>query len=189
MTHGSLRIGLIADVHSHAPAAADLPAQVLEAFAGCDRIVALGDMGEASVLDRLQTCAPVIGTRGGDDVDDGRLVPGTRCLELGGLAVGAVFALEKTAPGIAIEPELRLPDGDVGSLLERIFGRRVAVVAYGATHQGAVSEHGGVLFVNPGSPTHSPRPSVAILSIERGTARAECIPIGSGARAERNPGR
>jgi putative phosphoesterase len=178
MTNATVRIGLIADVHSHAPAAADLPPQVLAAFRGCDRILALGDMGDAAVLDRLESCAPVVGTRGGDDVDDGRLAPGTRCLELGGVAVGVVFALEKTAPGIAIEPELRLPDGDVGALVERIFGRRVAVVAYGATHQGSVSEHGGVLFVNPGSPTLSPRPSIAILVIQDRCARAECIPIG-----------
>ena len=94
------RIGLIADLHSHAPGAGDLPEPVLQAFRGVELIIPVGDIGEAAALDRLETVAPVQGTRGGDDPEsDERLEP-SRVLEIGGLAIGVVFALNRPGSGI-----------------------------------------------------------------------------------------
>ena len=172
------KIGLIADAHSHGPGAADLPAEVLEAFEGCDLVLPLGDMGEAAVLDRLGTCGPVQGVLGGDDAHgDPRLARGTRCFRLGGVVVGAVFSLEKAASGVAVQPALQLPQTGAAKLLEGVFGERVDVVAYGGTHRSAVDEQQGILFVNPGSPTLSDAPSVAILEIGDGRPRARILPI------------
>jgi predicted phosphodiesterase len=121
------RIGLIADAHCHAPDAQDLPGAVLDAFRGVELILALGDMGEASVLDRLEAVAAVQGTRGLDD-----------------------------------------PERDP---------RLEEVVAYGGTHRAEVSEHGGCLFVNPGSPTLAEQRTIAVLEIRAGRASAEILPV------------
>ncbi len=171
------RIGLIADLHSHAPGASDLPDAVMEAFKGVDLIVPVGDIGEAGALDKLATLATVEGTRGQDDPrNDDRLEP-RRVLEIGGLAVGVIFQLCTPERGISIENGLELPDAPVDDLLKGIFGRPVDAVVYGATHAHAVSEHGGVLFVNPGSPTYADSKSVVVLEIRDGKASAEVVEI------------
>ena len=104
------RIGLIADIHSHAAGASDLPSAVLEAFRGCELILALGDVGESPVLDRLETCAPVQATRGADDPPhDARMVEGTRCIAFGTSTIGAVFNLASGERGIVTDPSLQLP--------------------------------------------------------------------------------
>ncbi len=172
------RIGLIADLHSHAPGASDLPDAVMEAFKGVDLIVPVGDIGEAAALDKLATLATVEGTRGQDDPrKDDRLEP-RRVLEMGGLAIGVIFQLNTPENGISIENGLALPDTPVDDLLKGIFGRPVDVVVYAATHAHAVSEHAGVLFVNPGSPTYSDSgKSVVVLEIRDGKASAEVVEI------------
>lgn len=171
------RIGLIADAHSHAPGAGDLPDAVVEAFRGVDVIVPLGDMGEAAALDKLESAAPVQGTRGQDDPKEDARLEETRVIEIGGLAVGCVFSLDRPGTGISTKDGLSLPDPPLDEILTGIFGRSVDVVAYGATHAHAVSEHGGVLFVNPGSPTYADSKSVAILEIEDGNPRAEIVKL------------
>lgn len=172
------RIGLIADIHSHAPGAADLPAAVLDAFRGCELILVLGDAGESAVFDRLATCAPVQATRGADDpTSDARMVEGTRCVSVGASTVGAVFNLASDERGIATQPKLELPAGPVAPLMQGLFGRKVDVVAYAGTHRAAVEERDGVLFVNPGSPTFSETPSVVVLEIDGGRRSAHIVCI------------
>ncbi len=172
------RLGLIADVHSHAPGASDLPDAVLEAFRGVDLIVPVGDIGEVAALDKLETVAPVQGTVGQDDPREDRRLEPTRVLEVGGVRIGVVFALNTPDSGISLEKGLELPDKPVDEVVKGVFGRAVDVVVYGATHASAVSEHGGVLFVNPGSPTYSDAgTSVAVLEIRDGKASAEVLSI------------
>src|SRR5687767_4676259 len=89
---GTVRIGLIADTHVHS-GRTPFPERALAAFAGVDLIVHLGDMGDASVLDRLAEVAPVLATRGADDpAADARIEP-ARLLVAHGAAAVAAFEL------------------------------------------------------------------------------------------------
>src|SRR5437867_11500599 len=54
------RIGFLADTHSRKADGSDLPKQALDAFAGVDLIVHLGDIGQKGILGRLASIAPVL---------------------------------------------------------------------------------------------------------------------------------
>ena len=54
------RIGFLADTHSRKADGSDLPQQALDAFAGVDLIVHLGDIGQKGILERLGEVAPVL---------------------------------------------------------------------------------------------------------------------------------
>jgi len=176
------KIGLLADTHCHGPGASDLPSAVLDVFRGVDLVVHLGDMGAAATLDRLATVADVVATRGRDDPpEDPRIAPAVRVIEVGGLVVGATFDLATTGLASATGDRLDFDEGFSPELLERVFGRRVDVVAFGATHREMVAFHQCVLLVNPGSPTLPARPrsgvigTAALLELERGVAQAEIV--------------
>ena len=64
-----MRIGLISDTHIP-DAAKALPPQVKEAFRDVDLIMHAGDLYEVSVLDELESIAPVLAALGDDDGDD-----------------------------------------------------------------------------------------------------------------------
>lgn len=179
------RIGLLADSHCHGPDASDLPVAVLDCFRGVDLILHLGDMGGRAVLDRLQTVAPVLATRGMDDPpDDPRIAPATRVIEGGGLVMGAVFDLGRA--GIATMDGGRPTFGEASldEVLRAAFGRPVNVVAFGGTHKELVAHREGVLFVNPGSPTlpaHADgRRTVAVLELRERVATVEMMRLEPG---------
>src|SRR3954468_6609214 len=74
-------VGLISDTHGL------LRPEVLDAFAGVDAILHAGDVGGATVLDRLGTIAPVDAVFGNvDDVHDPALT-GTRLATFGGVTI------------------------------------------------------------------------------------------------------
>src|SRR5262245_28535504 len=60
------RVGFLADTHSNKADGSDLPDPVLEAFAGVDLVVHLGDIGRKGILDRLLEVAPVLVPVGGN---------------------------------------------------------------------------------------------------------------------------
>jgi len=178
-------IGLLADTHCHAAGASDLPQAVLDAFRGVDLVVHLGDMGDAAVLDRLATVADVVATRGRDDPpEDPRIAASVRMIEAGGLVVGALFDLATAGLASTGGDRLDFGDGFSPELLQRVFGRRVDVVAFGATHRDVVASHRGVLLVNPGSPTLPARPragatgTAAVLELGGGVALVEIVTVG-----------
>jgi uncharacterized protein len=178
------RIGLLADTHCHRPEASDLPGSVLEAFRGIDLVIHLGDMGEAAVLDRLEGVAGVVATRGRDDPSgDPRIVSGARVIEAGDLVVGALFDLPSTGIAVLEEDRLAFAGGPLEDLMSRVFGRRVDVVAFGATHRDMVAQYRGVLFVNPGSATLPARPgpggtgTAALLDLRAGIATVEILHV------------
>jgi len=147
-------------------------------------VVHLGDMGAAATLDRLATVADVVATRGRDDPpEDPRITPSARVIEAGGLVIGATFDLATAGLASATGDQVDFDEGFSPEALERVFGRRVDVVAFGATHREMVAFHRGVLLVNPGSPTLPARPrsgavgTVALLELERGVAQAEIVMI------------
>lgn len=170
-------LGVIADLHHHPGGGPSLPERVLEIFRGVGAIVALGDMGEAEALDRLEGVAPVLGTLGGDDPkDDPRLLPGCRVLEAGGLVLGATFDLAQAA-GIDTGEGLAAPDAALAERVRQTFGERADVVLYAATHRAHVERRDGVLFVNPGSPTLAEQRSVALVELRPSGARAEIVTL------------
>jgi hypothetical protein len=149
---GAVTIGLVADTHCHA-GQISLPDAALEALGGCALILHLGDMGEASVLDRLASVAPVLATRGGDDpAEDPRIADDGRLLGAGDLALAAAFELGQLLPGAKSEGPA-LPPDRIDALLRTRARRDVHAILFAATHSPALFTRDGILFVNPGSAT------------------------------------
>ena len=120
------RIGLVSDTHG-------LLRPEAEAWlAGSDHIVHGGDIGDAAILERLRAIAPVTAVRGNNDHGAwADALPETEWLELSGVLLLALHDLA----ALDVDP--------------RAAG--VRVVVSGHSHQPAVEERDGVLFVNPGS--------------------------------------
>jgi putative phosphoesterase len=149
----SLRIGLISDTHIP-EARKSLWPQVYDAFRDVDLILHAGDIHELFVLDALEEVAPVYAARGnGEDGGGGRPVqpedPRVKyawLLEFEGLWVGLTHYIPV--------PE-RPPTFTLDRWVERFFPERTPdVIVSGDTHREIIAEVGGVLCVNPGSPTY-----------------------------------
>jgi putative phosphoesterase len=182
------RIGFVADTHCRQADGSDLPVEVLEAFAGVDLIVHLGDMGEKGVLDRLATVAPVLATRNtrADPTEEGgRVAMATRVLEAGGLKIGAMFELGIEGVEFDMASGKTAFNGVSAAAVSQVkFGRNVDIVAHGGTHKESSEEHDGVLFFNPGSPTlHATRRkegklgTVAILDLTGAKPRVSLVEL------------
>lgn len=155
MARGSVRrVGLLADTHSNKSDGSDLPDAVLKAFKGVDLIVHLGDVGRKGILDRLATVAPVWVPVGGNKgyVPAGG-ADGAVFVVDGTSTMGLSFNLAQPDKKIAVDDSAISFDGDMAALLKRRFKAEVDVVAFGGTHRPFNDSYGGVLFVNPGSPT------------------------------------
>ncbi|MDB5481247.1 MAG: phosphodiesterase, family protein [Caulobacteraceae bacterium] len=170
-------IVVLADCHIHPAAGIDWPEPALEAFAGADLFITLGDMGERQGLDALARIAPVIGVSGMDDEPDPRAADKVRLFDVGGVGIGCVF--DPVEAGAAMAKDPLQPVG--GGSLHRVFGGPAAVALWASTHKPAIEEADGVLWINPGSatlPSEGEPKSFARLQIENGTARAEIVRIG-----------
>ena len=187
-----MKIGLISDTHS-AGAGRDLPTPALDALSGVDLVLHCGDLECLGVLDYLETVAPVLAVRGYEDpLEEGdRLANATRVVRVGGVSIGMIHDIQWPGPRIATTPDgtgLALPDEqEARELLRRKFGQPVDVVAFGDTHEELVCWWGGVLLINPGSPTYPGRRhrrgalgTIAILEIEDGAVRPRLIDLESG---------
>lgn len=153
-------IGLISDTH------AQLHPKVRRAFRGVDQIWHAGDIGSAAVLDELATLAPVTAIHGNADPSElqGRL-PEHRVIRCG--AVRALLVHH------AQDRDGWLPEVD--ALIART---RPAVVVFGHSHVQYLTEHDGVLFINPGGGGRRRfrlRRSVARLTITAGRPRARLV--------------
>jgi putative phosphoesterase len=133
VTDGSSRaapflIGIVSDTHG------ELSDAAYEALRGADVIVHAGDIGAGLVLDLLETIAPVVLVRGNNRyaAEEGR--PVLADVILGGVRVVVVHRRED---------------------LPRVFapGAPVRLIVTGHTHVGRVEARGGVLRVDPGSPS------------------------------------
>lgn len=149
----SLRIGVIADTHGL------LRPETLEALRGCERILHLGDIGPASLLDQLGELAPLEVVRGNNDTDDwADALSETLLLELGGLRLYLIHDLKQ----LAIDPA----------------AEGIDVVLAGHSHKPLNEVREGVLYLNPGSagPRRFKLPiSVAVLHLENRRAHAELL--------------
>ncbi len=153
-----MRIGLISDTHGL------LRPAVPTALRGVQVILHAGDVGGAPILRELRRIAPVRAVRGNvDAADDPDLEP----------------EIELTADGTTIHVshghELGSPTP--ATLLSRYSAD---VLVYGHTHRALIQRTGSRLVVNPGAagPTRFDiKPSVAILSIEKGDVRVEIVSL------------
>ena len=172
-------IGLLSDTHLAFPSQ-PLPQQVLTAFKGVDLILHMGDVWIPSVLDTLESVAPVMAARGDDDMDedfgeDSRIKK-TQILSFEGITLWATH----------IKPRygLIVPQAQSNSYTS-IFSRPSAnndppdppdVVVFGHSHFAEIEKYKGVLLVNPGSPmmpSYIPKlGSVGFLTIKDGKAEA-----------------
>src|SRR5271169_6398715 len=140
-----VRVGLIADTHDEVVPWDQVRERVAHALSGVSLILHCGDLTTTGILDHLESIAPVVAVRSQVDPPAAppRLLDGPQVLEAGGVSIGLVNTL----------PEGR----DVA------FEREVAVIVHGGTHEASVEVLGGVLYVNPGSPTLAGEVSVGVL--------------------------
>jgi putative phosphoesterase len=120
------RIGLISDTHGL------LRPEALAFLAGCDRIVHAGDICDRSVLDRLETIAPLIVVRGNNDVGAwADALPVARTIDVDDVKIHVIHDIAD----LALHPA---PNG-------------VGLIVHGHSHKPAIVERNGVVHVNPGS--------------------------------------
>jgi putative phosphoesterase len=156
------RIGVIADTHGL------LRPEVFEVFREVDHILHAGDVGPASILEELETIAPVTAVYGNTDGWEvrGRL-PAIATVELDGFTIVVTHGDQLGSP----TPELlqtAFPDAEI--------------IVYGHTHRPLLTLVDVVVTVmNPGGA--GPRrfdlpPSVGILELEPGIPpRGRLVPL------------
>jgi len=174
---GKLLIGLISDTHIAFPNE-KLPPQIKDAFPGVDLILHAGDIWIPSVLDELESIAPVMAAWGDDDMP----------ADLGGdsrMLKGYSLILEGVTLWIThVKPRFALLDPDKELYNAQPVGPKEppGVVVYGHTHFAKIEHYDGTLLVNPGSatvPNYVPKlGTVALLTIESGEAEARLVPLG-----------
>jgi putative phosphoesterase len=140
-----MKIGLISDTHI-SRRDEKLPSPLREIFQGVDLILHGGDIYVASVLDELETIAPVMAVRGNGD---GSMPPDPRVknnlvLNFSGFRIGVTHGLDYP------EPSFR----SLEDAMQYEFGGRVDIFIFGDSHVEIVDIYKGVLHINPGSPTY-----------------------------------
>ena len=123
---GMLQIGLVSDTHRL------LRPQACAALAGVDAILHAGDVGSADVIESLASIAPTFAIRGNiDSAPWAGTLPDTASVKLGAADVYMLHDLKT----LTFDP--------------RAAG--YAMVMSGHSHMPRITEHDGVLYVNPGS--------------------------------------
>lgn len=157
------RIGVISDTHGSAPeirACAILGAEA-------DEWYHLGDHASDAEILRRYTDKPIHSVRGNCDL--GVNVPPTRIMQVEGCRIMLMHG-----HSYGVEPEY--------TFRARLHAEEQGcnVLLYGHTHISEISMYGGILIVNPGSPSQ-PRggraPSFAILKVDGGRADARLVSL------------
>jgi putative phosphoesterase len=160
-----VRVLVTSDTHVGVARRVALPPVLLEHAATADAILHGGDLVDPEILLELGAYAPVSAVRGNCDP----LVPGLperRIIELDGIAIGMVHD-----PGPEPGRRARL----------RSWFPHCRVVVFGHTHMPVCEDEGGLLLLNPGSPTErrrAPFRSLALLELdEDGSVVGELVPL------------
>src|SRR3974390_419030 len=121
-----MKLGVISDTHGL------LRPEVIPALAGVERILHLGDVGDATILMKLKELAPVTAIRGNVD----RRGPCSKLPETDVLLLEGhyVYMLH-----------------DVHTLHLDPAAAKFSAVLYGHSHQPGIRRQKGVLYFNPGS--------------------------------------
>lgn len=183
-----MKIGVISDTHIPS-AGPEPPVEVVSAFAGVDLILHAGHVNVASCIEWLERIAPVRSTESWVEGSGESWTRNSRVevMELEGHTLG--MAHELILPSL---PDDVLPgsidryfpaDESLPDALTEIFGKPVDIVVFGYTHQAMVETHGGVLLVNPGSPSLVGQQvklgTVAILELDGGRVGARIVELGT----------
>ena len=158
MTSARHVIGLVSDTHGM------VRASIFEALAGVERILHAGDVGPDDVLTELETIAPVNAVFGNTDAPGNPRHTAALVLTIGGVTIHVSHGHELGSPTPAT--------------LLAAYPQQVLV--YGHTHRQLIMEVDGRLIVNPGAAgarRFHLRPTVARLTIERGVAHVELVPL------------
>jgi uncharacterized protein len=173
-----MKIGLISDTHIP-EAMPELPGRVRTVFAGMDLILHAGDLHCLEVLNWLEELAPVLACRGnGDDGSGGRaVVPEDPRLREAVVTKGAGFRIGLVHD--VLDPN-EFPNWPIERTMETYFRGRTDIIVCGHTHVETIARYGGVLVVNPGSPTfphnYSAQPgTVAVLTLEENRGGAVTV--------------
>lgn len=160
-------IGLISDTHIP-DRRIKLPQKVLETFEGVDLIIHAGDITSQSVIDELETIAPVVAVEGNMDRVHGEIdLPPSKIIEAEGHKIGVIHG------------EV-YPRGDTQQLYYHALQLEVDILVSGHSHIAQLEKIKNVILVNPGSPTN-PRlsdPSVALMEINGNDISIEFIQTG-----------
>jgi putative phosphoesterase len=124
-----MKIGVISDTHNF------LDPKIHELFAGVNRILHAGDIGNATIISELEEIAPVTAVYGNTDMN----LPfkETEIIELAARKFLIHHIVNPHAPGERVK--------------ERIARERPDAVIFGHTHRTFCETIGGVLYFNPGS--------------------------------------
>ena len=158
------RIGVISD--THIPHFKQLPEAVWTQFAGVELILHAGDLSRLSVIDELETIAPVVAVQGNIEHEEVVLkLPIKREVVVGQCRIGVVHILGESAR--------------YAKTARREFPT-ARVVVFGHSHTPYNQEHDGQLLFNPGSATdrrRQPTCSIGMLYIDDETksVRGEII--------------
>jgi putative phosphoesterase len=182
-SQGTVTLGLIADTHIPDRMRKLHPA-VLPIFekAKVNRILHAGDISVPRVLRELETVAPVLAVRGNRDWFGFKDLPMQRILQVGDKRIGLTHG--HGSGGLYLRDKLRfLLHGPqkFEFFMQRAMGliQGVDVLVFGHNHEPMVKEVDGILVVNPGSACRQAfdikPPSVALLTINGGNAKAEII--------------
>lgn len=151
----AVNVGVISDTHGL------LRPEALDALHGSDAIVHAGDVGDATIIERLSQIAPVTVVRGNIDREAwADAWPETDVLEVGGVLLYVLHDLTK----LDLDP----------------VAAGIAVVISGHSHKLVSEERRGVLYLNPGSagPRRFSLPiSLARLVIDDGNVSANLIEL------------
>ena len=161
-------IGLISDTHIP-DRRMKLPQKVMETFENVDLILHAGDVTSKSVIEELETIAPVIAVEGNMDRVAGDVdLPVSKVIEVEGHKIGIIHG------------EV-YPRGDTQHLYYSALELGVDILVSGHSHIAQLEKIKEVILVNPGSPTN-PRlsdPSVALMEINGDKIEVEFVKTGS----------
>ena len=163
-----VRVLVLSDTHVPGRAR-DLPAAVWAAADAADVILHAGDLTDLWLLHALRRFAPTHAVAGNvDPPETAAVLPQRALVELGGLRVGIThghLGRGRTTPDRA---------------LSQFAGEAVDVIVFGHSHQPLIQRRGGVLLLNPGSPTdrrRAPEPTFAWLTVAAGVPSVRLVPV------------
>jgi uncharacterized protein len=139
----AIRVVVTGDTHLGPRRRGPLPAALLAACAGAGRILHTGDVTDAALLDELGALAPLDGVAGNcDGWDVAARLPHSQTVEIGGVAIALIH-----------------DSGPERGRRERLRARfpSARVVCFGHSHLPVCEDDGGLLLLNPGSPTERRR--------------------------------
>ena len=171
-------IGLLSDTHI-ASSAETLPPQIIDALSGVDLILHAGDIWIPSVLDELESVAPVMAAWGDDDYEadlggDSRMITDLS-LRLDGItcwlthvrpSYGRILPRKDSVFPVPPTEDAKDPPN---------------VVVFGHSHFPTIEHYKDILLVNPGSATFPDYVrklgTLALLTIDSGKVEARIVPL------------